>query len=225
MKWYFFKDQKCKGPVDEAVLKDWLEKGEVEKTTPVRTDSMENWIPLSEALEFFGRMPEPPKTDPETRKTAGYALSPSDLSGGPDTDLRSLLFGFLRGIFVALIGGWVWAQVTLASEMQFGFIAIFVGLLTGLGVRLFGDPESLPLALVAAVCGFAGILFGNFLSIVSLLAEETGVSMMQIWNDFGFDGLYELLGVYATPIDFAFYAVGTIAAFQTARTKSWLKKN
>ncbi len=224
MKWYFFKDQKCKGPVDESILKDWLKKGEIEKTTPVRTDAMKNWIPLSEALALFGTMPDPPKTDPQIRETTGYALSPSDLSGGPDTDLQSLLFGFLRGIFVALIGGWVWAQVTLASEMQFGFIAIFVGLLAGLGVRFFGDPESLLLALVAAVCGFTGILFGNFLSIVGLLAEELDLSMIQVWNDFGFDGLYKLLGTYTTPIDFAFYAVGTIAAFQAARTKSWLKK-
>jgi len=225
MRWYFFKDQKCKGPVEEAVLKEWLEEGKVEDATPVRTDAMENWIPLSEALDFFGRMPDPKKTDPANREPAGYALSPKDLAGGSETDPQTLLFGILRGLPVALVGGWIWSEVALASEMQFGFIAIFVGLLTGLAVRCFGDPESLPLAICAAVCGFFGILFGNVLFIWRTLAKETEASMIEVWEAFGFDGLYQSLIEFTTPVDFGFYAVGTLAAFQAARAKHWLKRN
>lgn len=224
MRWYFFEDRKCKGPVEESVLKERLEQGLVDGTLPVRTDAMENWIPLSEAVGLFGRLPEPPRREPFSEKPQGYTFTASTALDGDGLEAGALVFGLIRGLVVAMAGGWIWAEVSLATETQFGFIAIFVGLLTGLAVRIFGDPESMVLAITAAFSALAGIFLGNLLIVWNLLANESGLTLGAIWNDLGTDGLLDALGLFTTPVDFVFYAIGTIAAFQTARTKNWLRR-
>lgn len=224
MKWYYFEDRKCKGPVEEAVLKERLEQGSVEGTVPVRTDAMENWIPLSEAVDLFGRLPGPPKREASGEIPQGYTFTPSAALAGDGPEPRDLIFGLARGLFVGLAGGWIWAMISIASEAQFGFMAIFVGLLTGLAVRLFGDPESFALGITAALSAFAGIFFGNFLVVLNILAAETGLSLSGVWNELGFRGLLDACGIFTTPVDFVFYGIGTFAAFKTAMTKNWVRK-
>jgi len=169
-------------------------------------------------------MPEPPKKEPFSSENSGYSLTLSELLGDGSADLKGIILGFLRGLPVALAGGWIWALTSSSAEMQFGFMAIFVGLLTGLAVRFFGDPESLAHGLVAVLCGLLGIVFGNLLVVLGFLSKESRLSYRELWTEMGTSGLFDTLRLFTSPIDLAFYAVGCVAAFQAARTKTWLRK-
>ncbi|MGB5105763.1 MAG: hypothetical protein WBP29_12720 [Candidatus Zixiibacteriota bacterium] len=53
-------------------------------------------------------------------------------------DNQNLTMGIVGGAAGALIGAIIWAIIAAVAHMNIGFIAIAVGLLSGLGVRFLG---------------------------------------------------------------------------------------
>lgn len=72
--------------------------------------------------------------------------------------------GILGGVIAGGIGMGIWYSVTIATDMEFGIAAWFLGALTGVGVRVLARDGSPVLGYVAAVCACLSILGGEFLA-------------------------------------------------------------
>lgn len=98
--------------------------------------------------------PEPPRRfyppAAETRK-------PVSASG------TSLPLGLLGGIIAGSIAMVVWYLLTIATDMKFGIVAWFMGVIVGLGARVLGREGSHGLGSIAALCATLAILGGDFL--------------------------------------------------------------
>ncbi len=75
----------------------------------------------------------------------------------------TLLAG-LYGSLAALAGSLIWAGITYATGYQIGWMAIGVGALVGVGVRL-GEGEGKATALFAGGLSIVAMLFGNVMAI------------------------------------------------------------
>lgn len=103
--------------------------------------------------------------------------SNSSAIGQLDTD-SNLLMGWVGGGFAMLLSAAIWGLITYHTEFRSKFMAIGVGFLVGLGVRLLGKGETLIFGLSGAGLSLIGCVLGNFLFYVGLIAREEGASFL-----------------------------------------------
>jgi hypothetical protein len=102
-----------------------------------------NPVPPAPPVPAFTRTYQPPK--PLSQTKPNFAL------------------GILGGVLGGGVGMLGWYFLTMATDREFGMAAWFVGVLSGLGVRILARDGSPGLAYVAALCAALGILGGQFL--------------------------------------------------------------
>ena len=83
-----------------------------------------------------------------------------------------------RGILGGVVGGGVsmacWYFLTMATEHEFGIAAWFLGVITGVSVKIFTRDGSPVLAYIAAVCAGVAILGGEFLVTSAIVNKVAG---------------------------------------------------
>jgi hypothetical protein len=107
----------------------------------------------------FSRAYEPPKPLPDNRQAVPRGILGGVLGGG-----------------IAMAG---WYFLTMASGREFGVAAWFLGVITGVSVRMFARDGSPVLGYIAAVCAGVAILGGEFLvtnAFVNKVAEQVNES-------------------------------------------------
>lgn len=83
----------------------------------------------------------------------------------------SLLPALIAGLFVALLGGGIWAVIAIGTGYELGFVAWGMGAACGGAVLLAsGGHRGFGLQIAAAACSLAGIATGKFLCVLSLLS-------------------------------------------------------
>jgi hypothetical protein len=95
----------------------------------------------------------------------------------PQEDRQSILRGILGGVVgggVAMAG---WYFLTMSSGREFGIAAWFVGVITGLSVKIFARDGSSALAYIAAVCAGIAILGGDFLVTNAIVNKFAGIQV------------------------------------------------
>lgn len=88
-------------------------------------------------------------------------------------DEQNLGLGLLGGLLGAIVGATLWGLITALTGYQIGWMAIGVGFLTGIGVRVLGKGIDPVFGIAGAVLSLAGCVVGN------VLAAMIGVSMHQ----------------------------------------------
>ena len=78
---------------------------------------------------------------------------------------RHLPFAPLGGLIGALLGGALWAKYIQWTGLTAGWVALAIGILTGIGVLLVGRSRQMSISLVAALFAVAGILIGKYLDV------------------------------------------------------------
>jgi hypothetical protein len=78
---------------------------------------------------------------------------------------RHLPFAPLGGLVGALLGGALWAKYIQWTGLTAGWVALAIGILTGIGVLLVGRSRQISISLVAALFAVAGILIGKYLDV------------------------------------------------------------
>ncbi len=76
---------------------------------------------------------------------------------------ENVLLGFIAGLAAAVVGAGIWMGVELATGAQLGLVAIAIGALVGLSVRVAGNGRSSIFGLIGAVLTFASCLAGDIL--------------------------------------------------------------
>ena len=80
----------------------------------------------------------------------------------------NLLFGILAGTIAAAIGAGVWMGIAVATGWRVGIVAIGVGALVGLVVRIVGNGRSMVFGIIGALLTLLGCMGGEILTVVQL---------------------------------------------------------
>lgn len=124
--------------------------------------------------------------------------------------------GTIGGLLGAIIGGVLWGIITMATNTEYGAVALGIGFLAGGGVLLFSrKKKGLPLQVIAAATSVLGIVVGKYYIFITWLKNERGaeggsplqiidyvsIETMQIFGMnmvkmlSGFDALWVILAV------------------------------
>ena len=119
---------------------------------------------------------------------------------------RHLPFAPLGGLVGALLGGALWAKYIQWTGLTAGWVALAIGIFTGLGVLLVGRSRQISISLVAALFAIIGILIGKYLDV-----QWNGPqSVTSVW---------QLMRQRMQWIDLLYYVVSAYIAFRASYSR------
>jgi hypothetical protein len=127
---------------------------------------------------------------------------------------QSLTMGIAGGAVAACIGATIWAAITVATNMQIGWMSLGVGFLVGGAVRLLGKGIDKPFGYAGAALSLVGCLLGNLLSVYAILAQQEGLSYAYVLTHVNLAAIPELMKVTFDPMDLLFYAIAVYEGYR-----------
>ena len=143
---------------------------------------------------------------------------------------RHLPFAPLGGLVGALLGGALWAKYIQWTGLTAGWVALAIGILTGIGVLLVGRSRQVSISLVAALFAVGGILIGKYLDVqwnapqtvtVAVIEEHGGSSdqpKLVETREYG-ASVWQLMRQRMEWIDLLFYVVSAYIAFRVSYSR------
>ena len=122
--------------------------------------------------------------------------------------------GLLAAIVAAVVGGIIWAVITVTSDYRIGVVAVGIGVLVGLAIDRFGGGDRrLPIA--GAVIALLGCLLGDLIADAHIIGKQAQIGTFAM---FGHPHLLWLYYKHAfRAFDAVFYAIAAYEAYQFAR--------
>lgn len=81
---------------------------------------------------------------------------------------ENIVLAILAGTVAAGLGAGLWMMVAVATGMHIGYVALGVGALVGLAVRMAGNGRGMVFGIIGAVLTLVGCLAGEVLTVVQL---------------------------------------------------------
>ena len=128
------------------------------------------------------------------------------------------------GIVAALIGGVLWAVVTVVTKTELGLMAIGVGFLVGRAIRTAGQGIDPKFGYLGALCALAGCVLGNLLSDVAFYADLMKIGLPQAFASLSVDLLTKLVSGFFKPMDLLFYAIAIYEGYKFSFKFKYLNK-
>lgn len=159
-----------------------------------------------------GGSPEVTASEPEDREP----LDPQMVQMAVDRlrGEQNLAGGLLAGAVAALAGAAAWAAVTVTTNYQIGFMALGVGFLVGLAVRLAGKGIDRSFAVAGALLALAGCLLGNLLTVSQLIASEEGMELLAVLGQLSPAITLDLMVATFQPMDLLFYGLAVYEGYK-----------
>lgn len=120
---------------------------------------------------------------------------------------QNLAGALLGGLGAAVVGAILWALITLALEVQIGFMAIGVGLLVGMAVSRMGKGLDNTYGIIGGALALIGCVLGNVLTIYGAISHELDISIVDALLTTPISGVTDVLGKSFSPIDLLFYGI------------------
>ncbi len=133
-------------------------------------------------------------------------------------DQSNLLMGWIGGIIAMLVSAIIWGAITYFTGYQIGWIAIGVGFLVGLAIRVLGRGKSMIFGLSGAVLALLGCVLGNLIAYAGFIAREEGASFLQVFFFLVLTpaAAIEVFRIAFDFMDLLFYALAAYVGFSTA---------
>jgi len=163
------------------------------------------------------------KTDTDTQPGSSPRPEPGSAPGSddrPDLDPVQLRFAVeqlrshqnpvaavVAGLAGSAVGAGTWAAVTVATGYQIGFMAVGVGVLVGLAVRMAGRGLDRLYGILGAALSLVGCLAGNLLAVCGIVADQEGMAFAEVLARLDARIAWELLVVTFSPVDVLFYGI------------------
>ncbi len=132
---------------------------------------------------------------------------------------QNLALGIIGGVLGGLIGAVLWVAITLLTKYQIGWMAVGVGFLVGLGIRLLGRGLDKIYSFLGAGIALVSVLLGNFLVSMAMLADAAGMSYVEVFFQFNYAYTFDLMKETFSVMDLLFYALAVITAYSNSHRK------
>jgi hypothetical protein len=129
---------------------------------------------------------------------------------------QNLVVGALAGLVAALAGAAVWAGITVATEYQIGWIAVGVGFVVGMAIRVAGKGIDQIFGIVGAVMSLVGVALGNLFIIVYFTAVNFDISMTDIMSQMTIADIFGVLRDTFEFMDILFYGLALYFGYRYA---------
>ncbi len=162
----------------------------------------------------------PPQDTPSENAVTEDA--PSEQSQPQDvsallTDLakqQNLPLALFAAIASCVIGGLLWAVITVITEYQIGFMAVGVGFLVGYAVRTFGKGITPTFGYIGAIFALVGCLLGNLFTQVGFIGAEYDASYIDILLNMDMELMKTIYTETFSPIDLLFYGIAIFQGYK-----------
>ena len=127
---------------------------------------------------------------------------------------QHLPLGLIGGLVGAAAGIAAWVGITVNTNLQIGWMAIGVGVLAGMGVRVWGRGIDRLFGLAGGVAALLGAAAGNLLSGCYFVAGKVpGATFLDVVTGLTPKLAFDILKDLTTPLDIGFYVIAAIAAY------------
>lgn len=148
--WYYGKPDDRRGPVSDLELKELVVSGQIRESDLVWQEGMTDWIPASDASQFFSGQ-DTPSTPPSPVQGMPQVTSPEDQANAAPSAVRSDvdeeapappdLSGLLLAIRVQI---WVATVTVLVGCVIWQTVLLTVFVLIGVGIWMFVHVRHIP---------------------------------------------------------------------------------
>ena len=118
-----------------------------------------------------------------------------------------LVLGLVAGLVGVFVSALVWAGIAVATGSEIGWIAIGVGFLVGLLVRIGGRGVTIKFGILAAALSLVAILVGKYFSFIGFVMTEGGISLGEAISYVDASVYAEAMKVSFSVIDLLFYGL------------------
>lgn len=131
---------------------------------------------------------------------------------------QNRLGGFLAGVAALVATAVIWAAITAATDYQIGWMAIGVGFVVGIAVRIAGKGIDPFFGILGAVLALVGCVLGNLLTGAYFVSEAEGTPLVETVLAFLVSpgAAFELLEVMFSPMDLLFYGFALSVGYKTS---------
>jgi hypothetical protein len=126
----------------------------------------------------------------------------------------NLPLAVMAGAIASLVGAVVWAVVTVATEMQIGWMAVGVGFLVGFAVGRFNYSGQAHFGFIGAALALSGCLLGNVLSLLGFAASQENVSFVQVLSVVDWGKVPGAMADSFSPMDILFYGIAIYQGYK-----------
>jgi hypothetical protein len=129
---------------------------------------------------------------------------------------QNLVVGSMAGLIAAVAGAVVWAGVTVVTEYQIGWMAVGIGFLVGIAMRMMGKGIDQVFGIVGAVMALVGCLLGNVFTMAWFISEQTGSSLFSVLTQLEMRLVIDLITETFQVMDILFYGLALYFGYKYA---------
>jgi antitoxin component YwqK of YwqJK toxin-antitoxin module len=179
------------------------------------TNRMANFDPTCENF----KIDESVKIEaPEVVPVPNYKIV-TELSDGARAhfrDQQDSVYAIIGGAASAIVGGLLWALVTVMTHYQIGYMAIAVGLIVGFSVRYYGAGVDLHFGYIGGFFALLGCAIGNLLSQVAFIAQTESLGYFETITLLNIDIILSIITDSFSPMDILFYGIAAFEGYKFA---------
>ena len=155
---------------------------------------------------------------PSEEQTAGFDPAKTAAFNAQLESEQNLPLAVCGGFIAAILGAAVWAAVTVATEYQIGWMAVGVGFVVGIAVRLLGKGVAPSFGMVGAGFALLGCVLGNLMSTCGFIAIQESTAFLPVALSVLTQPatMIELLKVTFSPMDILFYGLALYTGYKFA---------
>jgi antitoxin component YwqK of YwqJK toxin-antitoxin module len=127
---------------------------------------------------------------------------------------QDFYYAIVGGLLATIISAVTWAAITVATEMQIGFMAIGVGILVGYTVQFFGAGIDKKFGYLGAGLSLLGCLLGNLLSQVGFIANQESLGYFETLTYLNPNLIITIFAETFSPMDLLFYGIATYEGYK-----------
>lgn len=125
-------------------------------------------------------------------------------------------FAIIAGLIASIIGALIWAVVTVSTGYQIGFMALGVGALVGIAVRVAGKGIEAKYGIIGGFFALLGCLMGNLFSTIGFVADYANLGVIEVFNIIPLSSIPSLMTETFSLMDLVFYGIAVYEGYRFA---------
>jgi len=132
---------------------------------------------------------------------------------------QNIMGGILAGVLTGLAGASLWCVFTVVTGWQISYLAMLIGAGVGFAFAMFGKIVEKKFAYLSAFIALLSVVFGNFLTIIALIASYYDLNFFEVLGSVDFSYIPEVLIESFHVMDVLFYGVAMVLGYRFAFRK------
>lgn len=123
-------------------------------------------------------------------------------------------FALIAGIITGFVGAVAWAMITVATNVQFGYMAVAIGAGVGYVMKLAGKGVTNRFRITGAVIALLSCIMGNFFTIIMVISKAQGIGIFEILLTIDYAMVPSFMLENSDLFDVLFYGIAVAEGFK-----------